>query len=182
MQELATINAMPGGVGNHSTSTTYNMPAVMFLNFTDNLFNSMRLPTSSYCLRTHYTTNHNKVNAKTLGMNARHFLTFSLYFLLIAILCSVHTVFLKFDKTFEFLNHLPSEEWDARITLMILTLIVPICMVFALFLSWCYLSFPQFEANLHFLWITNSNDNIGVWEDLGPATFTFLNFLGLTIN
>ena len=182
MQELGTVNAMPGGMGNHSTSTTYNKPVIMFLNFTDNLFNSLRLTTSAYCIQTHYTSNHNQVNAKTLGMTARHFLTFSLYFLLITIQCSIHTVLLKFDHTFSFINHLPSTEWEARMALMITTMMVPFCMLLALSLTWCYLSYPQFEANLHFWWMKNTPDNIGVWEDLGPATFTFLNFLGLTIN
>ena len=180
MTELGSINAMPGGMGNHSTSTTFIMPVVIFLNFTDNLFNSLRLPTSSYCLQTHYTTNHNQVNAKTLGMTARHFFTICIYFLLIAILCSNHTILLKFDQTFDFMTHLPSEEWEVRETLMIFTMTAPVCILLALFFSWCFLSFPQFEANLHFWWMKDTNNNIGIWEDLGPATFTFLNYLGLT--
>ena len=182
MQELGTINAMPGGMGNRSSSTTYNMPVVKFLNFTDNLFNSLRLPTSAYCLQTHYTTNHNQVNAKTLGMTARHFCSFSLYFLIIGIFCSIHTILLKFDETFVFLNHLPSEEGVDRSAFIICLLLSPVYMFISLFFSWCYLCHPQFEANLHFLWMKNTCDNIGVWEDLGPATFSFWNFLGLTQN
>ena len=38
MQELGTINAMPGGLGNTRTSSTFIKPVIMFLNFTDNLF------------------------------------------------------------------------------------------------------------------------------------------------
>eukprot|EP00092_Neocalanus_flemingeri_P007203 GFUD01007781.1.p1 GENE.GFUD01007781.1~~GFUD01007781.1.p1 ORF type:complete len:693 (+),score=115.26 GFUD01007781.1:27-2081(+) len=182
MLELGTINAMPGGLGKTSTSSTFIKPVIMFLNFTDNLFNSLRLPTSAYCVQTHYTTNHNQVNAKTLGMTARHYLTFSLYFLLIATTCSIHTILLKFDLTFEFVDKFPSTGSEARLILMILTMMVPFFMFSALLLCWFYLSGPQFQANLHFCWMKNTPNDAGVWEDLGPAVFTLLNFLGLTIN
>merc|ERR1739838_580785 len=139
MQELGTINAMPGGLGNTNTSSTFIKPVIMFLNFTDNLFNSLRLPLSSYCLQTHYTTNHNQVNAKTLGMTSRHFLTLSLYFLLIGMTCLIHTLILTFDETFLFFDKLPSLGSNARLVMMILTLVSPVFIFLALLLCWFYL-------------------------------------------
>ena len=179
MEELGTINAMPGGFGNTNTSSTFIKPVIMFLNFTDNLFNSLRLPLSSYCLQTHYTNNHNKVNAKTLGMTSRHYLTISLYFFLIGFTCLIHTLIILYDDSYVFFDHLPSNRSAARLALRILTMTSPFFVFLSLMLCWFYLSGNQFAANLHFLWMKDYQENCGVWEDLGPANFSFKDFIGI---
>ena len=180
-KDLCNMNGMPSGWGDSDTSATYTGPVIRFLDFSDNIFSPMRLPTSTYCSKTQYITNHNQVNAKIVLMTSRHYLVTSIYFLLTAIVCGAHIAFVKLDPTFKFLPGLPGEESQARWTLMICTLATPILGFLALLVTWCYLSGCQFSANCHFRWLQHNYYNLGIWEDLGPAQFTLANFLGLTV-
>ena len=180
-EELCTINGMPSGWGGHDTSATYTKPVMKLLDFSDNLFSALRLPTSSYYRNAQYTTNHNQVNAKLLLMTSRHYLATALYFLLTAIVCGSHISLVMFDPAFAFLPGLPAEESQARVGLMICTLSAPLLGLIALEFSWLYLSGCQFRANCHFRWLEHNYYNLGIWEDLGPAEFTLPHFLGFKV-
>merc|ERR1711915_620439 len=118
--------------------------------FSENLFSSLRLPTSMYCSKRRYITNHNQVNVRTLLMTSRHFMMISIYFFLLAASSGAHTAALKLDPTFSFFARLPGDESEARQALLICTLLTPILNFLSLLVTWKYLGGCQFKSNCQF--------------------------------